>query len=255
MSLKPLLLVFAVLAGCTEPPVLDLVTERLAEQVLEVAEPQMRLLIGVSAVVAEACTVESLNGYRFVGEAALALGVTEAGVTTTASGGHTWTFEHVGLDGTDGMLILSTDSERTTVNLSYIAANNTLVNGVYHVLSCDAPAPAPDTGADTASDTGDTGTAAPEGYTVNVSGNLEFETVDGTNYMAIEGDKPYSALTWLPPTAFAPRSGWVHWSDQEANPSEEITLEGATNIDYTARTWPGKATGNRWVRSITIGLP
>lgn len=260
MSLSPFPLVVAVLAGCTEPPVLDPVTERLAEQVLEIAEPQMRLMIGVSAIVAETCTVESLSGYTFTGEAALALGVTQADVETSESGGHTWTFAHVGIDATDGTLVLTTDSERTTVSLSYTASNNTLVSGVYHVLSCDGPAVVPDTG-DTATDSGDTGAtnetaaAGAEGYTVNVSGNLDFETVDGTNHLVIEGDKPYSALTWLPPTAIAPMAGWVHWMDQETNPTEEITLEGAANIDYTTRTWPGKASGNRWARSITIGLP
>lgn len=284
MSKRHLPLLLLGLVGCTEPPVLDPVTSKLADQILTTAEPQMRLFIGVAGVIAESCTVDGISGYTFQGETAHALGVTEAEVVTSESGDHTWTFSHVGIDGTDGTLILTTDSERTTFSVSYTAANNTLVSGDYHVLSCDPPAAtaeagdtgtvdtgAVDTGAaDTGTDTGGTDTADTGGtdtggtdtgattvgdWTVNVSGNLDFETVDGTNHLEIEGDKPYSSLTWLPPTALGPMSGWAHWGDQEQNPSEEITLEGAANIDYDARQWPGKASGARWVRSITIGLP
>lgn len=247
---------------------LDPLTEALAGQVLTVAEPQVRLFVGVAAVVGESCVTDNMSSYRFAGDAAVALGVTSASVVTTESGDHTWTFSDVGIDGTGGDLVLNTDFERTSFSVTYTADDNTLMSGEFHILTCSANlaasrAFAGDT-ADTAGDTGDTGgsdtgsseSGAPEEYTVNVSGNLDVTTATETDHLAIDGDAPYSAFTWAPMSAIAPTAGWLHWQDavDDSNVENQLTLQGAENIDYAARTWPGQASSARWSRAIAIPL-
>lgn len=267
----PFAILFLSLLGCKEPPVLDPLTEALAGQVLTVAEPQVRLFVGVAAVVGESCVTDSMTSYRFSGAAAVALGVRSASVITSESGDHTWTFSDVGLDGTGGDLVLSTDSERTSFSATYTADDNTLMSGEFHILTCSAnlaasrafagdTADTADTAAETGdtagSDTGATESGSPEDYTVNVSGNFDVTTATGTDHMSISGDAPYSAFTWAPMSAVAPASGWVHWQDavDDGNVENQLTLQGAENIDYTARTWPGQASSARWSRAITIPL-
>lgn len=325
----PLLLPLLVsLFGCTEPPILDPVEEELANRVIATAEPQIRLFVGIAGVIAETCTVYRMSGYPFQGEAAAALRVTSANVTESTAGDKTWSFEDVGVDGTDGNLVLSTDSDRLTFEVTYTASNDTLISGEFHVLGCE-PTVATTTSR-AADDTGDTGGgdtgggtegvevcdgvdndgdtlidedladsdrdglcdgldeetcdgedndgdgAADEGmpdmdsdglcddldipaseYTVNVSGNISVQSDSETDHMSIDGDKPYSSLTFTPATAVAPTGGWIQWAnaEQTAEVTEEIILEGAANIDYTTRTWPGKASGARWARTVSIGLP
>lgn len=260
----PLALLLLTLFGCVEPPILDPVEEKLSDRVMAVAEPQIRLFIGIAGVIAESCTTESVNGYTFEGDVAHALGITSGEVVTNTSGDHTWTFSHVGIDGTDGDLVLTTDSERTSFAVTYTAPNDTLVSGEFHILSCEPPestSRAGDTGgsdtsgtdtADTGTDTGSTGGV---GYVVNVSGNMDTTTASETDHMAIDGDKPYSSLTWAPPTAIAPMGGWINWGDAEQNPDNEVTLEGASNINYDTLTWPAKASGSRWARTVDVKLP
>jgi hypothetical protein len=91
---------------------------------------------------------------------------------------------------------------------------------------------------------------------VNVSGNMDATTATETDHMYIDGDAPYSAFTFAPMSAVAPVSGFVHWQDavDDGKVEEQVTLQGAENIDYTARTWPGQASSARWSRSIVIPL-
>jgi len=265
----PFALLFLSLFGCKEPPVLDPLTEALAGQVMAVAEPQVRLFIGVAAVVGETCVTESMSSYRFSGDAAVALGVTSASVVTSESGDHTYTFSDVGLDGTGGDLVLSTDSERTSFSVTYTADDSTLMSGEFHVLTCTANlaasrAFAGDTADTAAGDTGDTGgtdtgsteSGDPQEYTVNVSGNIDITTSTDTDHLDIDGEAPYSAFTWAPMSAIAPASGFVHWQDavDDSKVEDQLTLQGAENIDYTTRTWPGQASSARWSREIAIPL-
>ncbi len=262
----PFAILFLSLLGCKEPPVLDPLTEALAGQVMADAEPQVRLFMGIAGVVGESCVTDSMSSYRFQGDAALALGVTSASVVTSESGDRTWTFSNVGLEGTGGDLVLTTDSERTSFAATYTGDNSTLMSGEFHILTCSAnlatsrafAGDSADTGGtDTAgTDTGGSSSGSPSEYTVNVSGNMDATTATETDHMYTDGDAPYSAFTFAPISAVAPVSGFVHWQDavDDGKVEEQVTLQGAENIDYTARTWPGQASSARWSRSIVIPL-
>jgi hypothetical protein len=233
------------LLGCVEPPVVDPVTDKLAEQVLESAEPEFRLFIAVTGVIAETCPVDRMSEYTFHGEAAGALGVTRPTVTESASGEKTWAFADVGLDGTAGNLVLTTDSERATFSVTYAVANETVMTGAFHLMRCTTVG---DTGADSA-------TVDTELYTAVVSGNIDMSTATASHHLYIDGGLPDSATTWSPATGLAPVAGWAHWADDEQRPTEEVTLEDAANIDYPTRSWPAKAIGTGWERSVSVGLP
>ncbi len=268
----PFALPLLTLLGCVEPPILEPVEEKLADRVMEVAEPQIRIFLSVAGVVAETCLTDSMSSYVFEGAVPKAFGVTAAQVETSASGDHTWTFPHVGIDGAEGELVLVTDSGRTSFSATYTAPDNTLMDGEFHILSCDPPEStarrfAADSGVDTGgtdtsgSDTGDTatdtGSTSGAGYVTNVSGNMDATTTTESDHLDIDGDKPYSSLTWAPPTAAGPAGGWIHWQDavEDSKVDDEVTLEGATNIDYTSATWPGIASNARWQHDVSVKLP
>jgi len=249
------------LLGCVEPPVVDPVTDTLAELVLQSAEPELRFFIGITGVIAETCPVDRMSEYTFRGEAAAALGVTRATVTESASGAKTWVFADVGLDGTAGNLVLTTDSARSTFSATYTVSNATVMTGAFLMVGCTSTGdPATDTSTDTAADTSTdtatgTGAADFDSYTAVVSGNIDMTSASATHHLYIEGGLPDSATTWSPPTALAPASGWAHWADNEQRPTEEVTLQDAANIDYPTRSWPATAIGSGWVRSVSVGLP
>jgi hypothetical protein len=228
------------LLGCVEPPVVDPVTDKLAAMVLDSAEPEFRLFISVSGVIAETCAVDRMSEYTFRGEAAAALGVSRPTVSESASGQKTWAFQDVGLDGVAGYLVLTTDSERSTFLTTYSVDSATVMTGVFHLTDCNA---ASDSGGDSAD------------ATAIVSGNIDVSAGSATHHLSIDGPLPSSATIWSPATGLAPAAGWAHWSDNEQSPTEEVTLEDASQIDYPTRSWPAKATGTGWERSVEVSLP
>jgi hypothetical protein len=232
------------LLGCVEPPVVDPVTDKLAAMVLESAEPEFRLFVAVTGVIAETCAVDRMSEYAFQGETAAALGISRPTVTESASGQKTWAFPNVGLDGAAGNLVLITDSERSTFSTTYDVSNVTVMSGAFHLMGCTAVG---DTGGDSA--------AGPEGYSSVVSGNVDFNVGSATHHLYIDGPQPDSATIWSPPTGLAPAAGWAQWSDDEQRPTETVTLEDASHVDYPTRSWPAKATGAGWEQSVEVGLP
>jgi hypothetical protein len=233
------------LLGCVEPPVVDPVTDQLAAMVLDAAEPDFRLLISVSGVIAETCAVGRMSEYTFRGEAAAALGVTRPTVSESASGQKTWAFPDVGLDGVVGNLVLTTDSERSTFSTTYSVDSATVMTGAFHLMGCNV---ASDSG-------GDSAAVESADATAIVSGNIDVSSGAATHHLYIDGPRPESATIWSPPTGLAPAAGWAHWSDNEQRPTEEVTLEDASQIDYPTRSWPAKATGTGWERSVEVSLP
>lgn len=229
----------ALLFGCVEPPVIDPVSDKLADKVVATAEPELRLFVGLAGVIAETCLVDRMSEYTFQGQAAAALGVTVAAVTESESGAKTWAFDGVGLDGASGSLVLTTDSDRMSFSASYTDGADLRVGGEYHLVDCVGGA------ADTAS----------SDATAQVSGNIDVTSAAAVHHLYIDGSTAYAALAWSPPTALAPVSGWAHWGDEASRPSEELLLNDASAIDAAAGSWPGTATGDGWSKDVSVELP
>ncbi len=233
------------LAGCVEPPVLDAVTQKLADQVVKTAEPQIRLTVGVAGLIAESCAATDMNTYLFQGQDAQAMGVTMALVTD----GPTWTFSHVGIDGADGTLTLATDTNRVAFTATYDVTGQGSVSGTLKILNCSS-----------AADTGGATLPSADTYVADVNGSLDFNstTSSDTTHAEIAGTGTYNSLTWSPPTVLAPTAGWVDWTNKQQSPDEEIVLAGASQIDPSTLTWPGTATGtgtSAWSANVTVRLP
>lgn len=231
----------SLLLACVEPPVIDPVTDTLSDHVVASAEPELRLFIGLAGVIAETCVVDRMSEYTFAGQAAAALGVTQATVTESESGAKTWAFSGVGLDGADGTLVFTTDSDRMSFSTAYTDGAELRVSGEYHLVDCVGGA----------SDTASSG-ADPVAL---VSGNIDVAGTNATHHLYIDGSTAYAALNWEPPTALAPTAGWAHWGDDASRPTEELLLDDASGIDAAAGTWPGTATGSGWSKSVSVGLP
>jgi hypothetical protein len=219
--------VIAWLLACAEPPLLDAVAEGLAADAVDEAEPAVRLVTGITGILAEGCAVTDMGTYVYTGAAAAALGATTPTVLVEDNA-QTWTFDSVGLDGDTGELVVVTDLSRAAFAITWTGSSATLTAGL-EAQTCDAQTSAAFTG------TG-TWTVGSEASTLTL--------------LAIA---PTVGLTYAPSLDPAPSSGQLRWTKDIDK--LVILLDDASSIDADAGTWPGNASGKGWTHPVELALP
>jgi hypothetical protein len=220
-------MILALLAACADPPLLDAVTDELAQGAVDQAEPPIRLLSAVAGVLAEACSVTEIGSYTFTGGAARALGISTATAEVT-SGAQTWTFEGVGLDGAAGDLSVVTDLSRANFAVAWRGDGATLSAGL-EAAACDGQTSGALTG----------------------NGTWTFGAVQST--LTVLAAAPEVGLRFEPSLAATPSAGQLRWNE-ESEPLV-LLLADASAIDLEAGTWPGTVDGKGWESTVDIEVP
>lgn len=238
MSPSARALALVALAGCTNPPTLDVVAEELGDRTLEDAEVPTRFLVAVTGLLAETCGVEEIDQHTFVGGGAAALGVVSLvreeeetdGATETA-----WVAADAGLDGDAGELRIVADAARSAHVVSWQGESGTLAATLTLAL-CD-----------------------PTGATARISGIASWTKDGEARALDAAGPEEAPGLVWAPTDAALPTSGHAAWTRTYGTDGRgddvSLVLGDAAEIDVDAGVWPGVASGSGWSWAVEVPLP
>ena len=216
------------LAACSEPPLLDAVSEALGAEALQGGELPLRMSLALSGLVAETCTAGAVEGYSFASRSAAALGATVAAVEHDEEM-QTWIFDEVGLDEARGTLAITTDGQQENLAVEWVSDSFLFTAGL-EARACD-----------------------PDASSVTIAGTGTWIGSGPSISLTLESDVPADGLAFAPTTSAIPVQGRLSASQRESDWA--IALDDASTLADDPPAWPGVANGSDWESNVSIRWP